>query len=55
MPKYTRYNKIENKQYHIVGTILRSNRIITETDNIHTPNIHIYIISFMDAKLSLSE
>jgi hypothetical protein len=42
MPKYTLYNKIENKKYHIVGTILKSNKIITETGNIHTLNIHIY-------------
>jgi hypothetical protein len=42
MPKYTPYNKIENKKYHIVGTILKSNKIITETGNIHTLNIHIY-------------
>ena len=38
---------MKNKKYHIVGTILKSNRIITETGNIHTPGIHIYIISFM--------
>jgi hypothetical protein len=34
---------MKNKKYHIVGTILKSNRIITETGNIDTPNIHIYI------------
>jgi hypothetical protein len=52
MAKYI-YNEIKNKKYHIVGTILKSNRIITETGNIHTPGIHIYIISFMGAKLPL--
>jgi hypothetical protein len=46
---------MKNKKYHIVGTILKSNRIITETGNIHTPNIHIYIISFMGANLLLGE
>jgi hypothetical protein len=54
MAKYI-YNEIKNKKYHIVGTILKSNRIITETGNIHTPGIHIYIISFMGAKLPLGE
>jgi hypothetical protein len=34
---------MKNKKYHIVGTIPKSNRIITETGNIDTPNIHIYI------------
>jgi len=55
MPKYIRYNKMENKKYHIIGTILKSNRIITETGNIHTPNILIDIISFMGTKLLLGE
>jgi hypothetical protein len=32
---------MKNKKYHIVGTIPKSNKIITETGNIHTPN-HIY-------------
>ena len=49
------YNEMKNKKYHIVGTILKSNRIITERGNIHTPGIHIYIISFMSAKLLLGE
>ena len=34
-------NEMKNKKYHIVGTIPKSNKIITETGNIHTPN-HIY-------------
>ena len=41
------YNEMKNKKYHIVGTILKSNRIITERGNINTPSIHIYIISFI--------
>ena len=48
-------NEMKNQKYHIVGTIPKSNKIITETGNIHTPNIHIYIISFMVTKLLLSE
>ena len=40
MAKYV-YNEIKNKKYHIVGTILKSNKIITERGNIHTPSIHI--------------
>jgi len=48
---------MENKKYHIIGTILKSNRIITETGNIDTPNIyiHIYIISFIGTKLPIGE
>ena len=29
---------MKNKKYHIVGTIPKSNKIITETGNIHTSN-----------------
>ena len=46
---------MKNKKYHIVGTILKSNRIIIERGNIHTPGIHIYIISSTGAKLLLGE
>ena len=46
---------MKNKKYHIVGTILQSNRIITERGNIHTPSIHIYSISFMGADPLLGE
>jgi hypothetical protein len=46
---------MKNKKYHIVGTILKSNRIITERGNIHTPGIHINIISFMGVKLLIGE
>jgi hypothetical protein len=49
------YNEMKNKKYHIVGKILKSNRIITKTGSIHTPSIHIYKISFMGAKLLLGE
>ena len=46
---------MKNKKYHIMGTILKSNRIIVETNNIYTPNIHIHIISVMGTKLLLGE
>jgi hypothetical protein len=38
-----------------VGTILTSNRLITETGDIDTANIHIYNISFMVTQLLLGE
>ena len=31
-----------NKTYHIVGTILKANRITIETDTINTINTHIH-------------
>ena len=43
------------KKKQIVGTIPKSNRIIVETGNIDTPNIHIHNISFMGTKLLLGE
>ena len=49
---------MKNKTYHIVGTILKSNRIITETGNIILLTyiyIYIYNISFMVTKLLLGE
>ena len=46
---------MKNKKYDIVGTILTSNRLITETGNIDTANIHIYNISFMSTNLILRE
>jgi hypothetical protein len=38
------YYEMKNKKYHIVGTILKSNRIITETGNIDTPGIDILVM-----------
>ena len=38
-----------------MGTILKSNRIILETGNIDTANIHIYNIIFIVTKLLLGE
>lgn len=36
------FNKMANKTYHIVGTILKANRITIETDKINTINTHIH-------------
>ena len=46
---------MKNKKYDIVGKILTSNRLITETGNIDSANIHIYNISFMSTNLLLRE
>jgi hypothetical protein len=38
------HNEMKNKNHHIIGTILKLNRIITETGKIDTANIHIHKI-----------
>jgi len=36
-------NKLQEKKYHIVGTVPKSNKIIVEIDKVGTSNTHIHV------------
>ena len=42
------YDKMKNKEYHTVGTVLKSNRKGIEIDQTDTTNIQIHDLSWLD-------